>query len=69
MYRPNNIARQLLSALSVSSAVNKIPFEGIAPEEERFLRHSLRMIAARKGIQTHLYLFQLQQTLDVFASQ
>lgn len=30
MYRPNNVARQLLSELSVSFAVNKIPFEGIA---------------------------------------
>lgn len=57
MYRSNNIARQLLSALSVSSAVNKIPFEGIAPEEEGFLCHSLRMIVVRGVLlaKEHLY--------------
>lgn len=64
MYCPNNIARQLLSALSVSFAINKIPFECI-PGKERFLRRSLlvkRPLAKNTG---ETCTFKLQQTSDV----
>lgn len=55
MYCPNNIARQLLSALSVSFAVNKIPFE-CAPGKERLLRRSAAAeTPVRKRTQGHLY--------------
>lgn len=55
MYRPNNIARQLLSALSVSSTVNKISFEAIARREntpsQPFAKHFAKNSRERLYVQ------------------